>query len=286
MADPTTNVPSIQWGTAGPVSPSGPAILAGVQQDYNAAFSVTFDWNGSTPQGQLAASEAAIISNVFQVVVYYATQTDPSYAQGRMQDAIGAIYFLTRNPSQPTTLQISCNGSGAALPAGPTSYAIVSDSSGNLYQCTEAGQLPSGGGSITLSFACTQPGPIAVPSSVQIYQSIPGWDSATVLSGVVGQNVETPQQFEQRRAASVQSNSTNQNDAILGAVLGVPGVLDAYVADNPTNSPATIGGVTIPANGLYVAVTGGSAAAVAQAIWTKKPPGIPLYSGNNSQTVT
>ena len=291
MANPagTTNVPSISWGPLGPVSPSGPAILAGEQQDWNVAFNVTFNWNGSTPQGQLVSSLAAAINNCYQLVVYYATQTDPAFAQGRMQDAIGHIFpgpTFNRNPALPTTLQIACSGSTASLPAGPTSYATVYDSAGNLYQCTEAGTLPSGGGSITLSFACTVPGPIAVPGSVQIYQNIPGWDSASVVSGVIGQNVETSQQFEQRRLASVAANSTNKNDAMLGAVLGVPGVLDGYVIDNPTNSPATIGGVVLPANTQYIAVTGGVAATVAQAIFDKRTPGIPLYAGNASQVVS
>lgn len=292
MANPagTTNVPPISWGTAGPITPSGPAILAGVQSDYNVAFAVTFNWNGSTPQGQLASSIAAAINNCYQLVVYYANQVDPAYAQGRMQDAIGHIFpgpTFNRLPAQPTTLQVSCSGANAILPAGPTTYATIYDGNGNLYQCTGAGQLPSGGGSITLSFACTDPGPIAVPNSVQIYQSIPGWDSASVVSGVVGQNVETSQQFELRRQASVAANSTNKNDAVLGALLNgnVPGVVDAYVIDNPSNESATIGGVLIPANTQYIAVSGGAASAVAQAIFSKKTPGIPLYQGNASATV-
>lgn len=292
MANPagTTNVPAISWGPLGPVSPSGPAILAGVQQDFDVAFNVTFTWNGgSTPEGQLASSFSAAINNCFQLLIYYANQTDPATAQGRMQDAIGHIFpgpTFNRNPALPTTLQISCSGANAALPAGPINYATIQDSAGNLYQCTEAGSLPAGGGSVTLSFACTVPGPVAVPETVSIYQLIPGWDSASVVSGVVGQNTETSQQFEQRRQASVAGNSTNKNDAMLGAVLSVPGVLDAYVIDNYTNSPATIGGVSIPANTQYIAATGGAAAAVALAIWQKKTPGIPLYSGNASQTVT
>ena len=49
---------------------------------------------------------------------------------------------------------------------------------------------------------------------------------------------------------------------MLGNLLSnVPGVLDAYVTDNASNAPASIGGITIPANTLYIAVTGGAAAA-------------------------
>jgi hypothetical protein len=275
----TTSVPAISWGANGPQAPSAPAILAGVQQDYNVAFNVTFNWNGSTPQGQLASSTAAAINDSNQYVLYYATQIDPAYSTGRMQDAIARLSFLERLPAEPTVLQINCNGTSAAIPAGPASYGVVIDPSGNLYQCTGAGTLPAGGGTITLAFACTVPGPIPIPASVKIYQSIPGWDSATLVSGVVGQNTETSQQFEQRRQQSVAANAVNSNTAILGAVLGVPGVLDAYVIDNPTPDGLDIGGVLIIPNSVYVAVTGGSAAAVAQAIWSKKPPGIAMNGG-------
>ena len=282
-----TNVPSIVWGPNGPLAPTGPAILAGRQQDYNVAFNVTFNWNGATPQGQLVASDAAAIGNCYALIIYYANQTDPATAQGRMQDAIGHIFpgpTFNRNPALPTTLLVNCSGSGATLPAGPTTFATITDGT-NLYQCTEAGTLPGGGGVIELSFACVTPGPIAVPASVSIFQQIPGWDSVTLVSGIIGQATETSQQFEQRRQASVAANSTNKNDAMLGALLQVPGVLDAYVIDNDTNSPATIGGVTLPANTQYVAITGGAASAIAQTMLSKKTPGIPLYTGNASATV-
>ena len=281
----TTNTPSISWGPLGPQAPSGPAILAGVQADYNVAFSVSFNWAGSTPQGQLASSQSAALNYYNQVMVFYATQSDPAFAQGRMQDAIARIYFLTRNPPEATVLQVSCSGSQVTIPAGPSSFGTITDAFGNLYQCTGAAALPPGGGSITLSFACTVPGPVPVPNTVKIFQAIPGWDSATVISGVVGTNAETSQQFELRRGQSVAANARNTNDAILGAVLSVSGVLDAYVIDNPSNATLTVGGFTLAARSIYVAAFGGAAAAVAQAIWTKKPPGIPM-NGNTSVAVT
>ncbi len=286
MADtiPGTNVPSIVWGTTGPQIPTGPAVLAGVRADYNIAFNVTFNFNLNTPQGQLTSTDAAVINNAYQFWGWLYTQVDPAFATGRMQDAIARINFLTRNSAEATTIQVSCLGAAnTPLPAGPTSFATVVDSAGNIYQATQAVTIPVGG-AITLAFACTVPGPVAVPASVKIYQAIAGWDTATLVSGVEGQIAESPQQFELRRQQSVAANAVNSNTAILGAVLSVPGVLDAYVIDNPTNSPATIGGFTLVARSIYVAVTGGAAVDVAQAIRRKKPPGIPM-NGNTSQVV-
>lgn len=72
--------------------------------------------------------------------------------------------------------------------------------------------------------------------------------------------------------------------SIRGAVLQVPGVLDAYVTDNANPTPTVVGGVLLAPNSVYVAVAGGSAPAIGQAIWTKKPPGIGM-NGNTTVVV-
>ena len=249
----------------------------------NAAFGGNLNTALDTPQGQMASSQAAIVGNCNNQFVYFTTQTDPNYAQGRMLDAIAQIYFLTRNPPEPTTVQATCSGAaGTVIPTN--AQAIAAD--GNIYTCTTGGTIAVGG-TVTLSFACNTNGPIACPagSLATIYQAIPGWDSITNASdGVIGSNVESDASFRARRAASVAVNAINTNDAILANVLAVPNVLDAYVTDNPTGSPVTVQGQTIAANAIFVCVSGGASSAIANAIWLKKPPGIPM-TGSTSVTV-
>jgi hypothetical protein len=241
------------------------------------------DQSLTTPQGQLATSDTAIIGDANDQFLALANGVDPAYASGRMQDGIGRIYFLTRIAAQPTTLQIECMGGlNVPIPVG----ALIQDLSGNIYACTTAGTIPASG-SITLPFACLTTGPIAVPSSssVSIYQAIPSWDSVSCVSGVVGRDVESRAAFELRRQQSVAMNAVSIPDAILGAVLNVSGVVDAYVIDNTSATAATIGGVTLNPNSIYVCVAGSfTPLAVGQAIWTKKPPGC-NYTGNTSVTV-
>jgi hypothetical protein len=279
----TTNVPAIAWGAAGPVAPSGPAILLGVQADYNVAFSVAFNFDPTTPQGQLTGSLAAVINNFNQLLVYYASQVDPAYATGRMQDAIARIYFLERNPAEPTVVQALCTGLvGTVIPVG----ALAQAADGNVYTCTEEGTIGSGG-TVTVSFACNTMGPIECPASslTTIYRAIPGWDSITNLAdGVLGRETETRADFEARRRASVALNSVGSLPSIQGAVLDVDNVLDAYVTENNLSTPATVNGVTLEPNSVYVAVVGGLAADVAEAIWSKKAPGC-NYNGNTTVTV-
>jgi len=228
----TTNVPSPTFGATGFIAPAESAILAGVQADQNAAFGGNLNPALTTPQGQLAQSKTAIIGDANDQFLALANGVDPAYASGRMQDAIGRIYFIERNPAQPTVLQVPCMGlAGVTVPANS---ALIQDSAGNIYACTETVVIPSGG-TVTTSFACTTTGPIAVPATngVSIYQAIPGWDSVTCASGVVGQDVETRADFEYRRSQSVALNAQGSLPSVLGAVFNVPDVLDAYAAENP-----------------------------------------------------
>ena len=57
----STNVPAITWTNGAPVLPAESAILAGVQADINAAFGGGVNPGLTTPQGQLAQTETAII---------------------------------------------------------------------------------------------------------------------------------------------------------------------------------------------------------------------------------
>ena len=280
-----TNVPTVSFGATGFQAPSTTQVLTGVIADIQAAFSgklnlsITNLASLGTSQGQLATSMTGSIVNANNAFLVQASQTDPAYASGRWQDAIGNLYSMQRNPSEPTALQIACNGAqGVNIPVG----ASLIDGSGNIYLATQAGVIPVGG-SITLTFANLIPGPVAVPATVAPYQTIPGWDSATVISGAIGRNVESRAAFEQRRQDSVAGNSFGPIGAIIGAVAKVTGVLDYYGYNNNTANPVTINGVSIAANSIYVCVAGGAPLAVAQAILSKKGAGAPM-TGNTTVT--
>lgn len=285
----TTNVPQITFGNNGVVIPSQQAVLEGVVADFLAAFGSGLNLDASdpstlaTPQGQLATSMAAVIYNTYQMILYQSTQTDPSFAQGRWQDAIASIYFLSRNPAEPTVVQATCSGlAGTVLPEG--SLAIATD--GSIFASNVAATIGVGG-TVSVAFSCTVPGPTACPAGSlnQIYQSVTGWDSITnPTDGVLGNDVESRSELEARRIASVAANSMGALPAILGAVLEVEGVLDAYATENDSDAPVTIGGYTLEPNSLYVAVVGGDADEVAQAIWSRKAPGC-SYNGNTTVTV-
>lgn len=287
----STSVPSISFTDAGFVAPAESDVLAGVQADTNAAFGGGLNPALTTPQGQLASSWTAIIGDANDQKCALFNGVDPALASGRMQDALGRIYFMSRNPATSTTIPAKCSGlPGTDIPAG----SMAADSSGNLYASTADATIGAGG-TVTVNFACTVTGPVACPSGAlnTIYRVVPGWDSVTNSTGTdtnpsyLGANVESREAFEARRQALVAKNSVNATTSIRAAVWDVTGVVDAYVYDNSTAAPVTLGGVTIPAGQIYVCYTGsGVDQAVANAIWTKKPPGIPMYNGAGAVSYT
>lgn len=284
MAD-VTSVPPIQFTPTGLVVPTESAILAGVTEDNNAAFGGNLNGDLRTPQGQLASSTTAIIADANGAFAELVDQVDPDNATGFMQDAIGRIYFLNRNPGTPTAVQLVCTGEfGTEIPVG----AQAQDTSGNIYVCTQAGEIPIGG-TITLSFANAVIGPIACPENTvtKIYQAIPGWDTVNNPgAGTPGSDVESAAEFEFRRQNSVALNAHGSLPSIYAAVFDVDSVIDVYAYENVTDDPIIVGSTNyqLVPHSLYVAAVGGAAQDIANAIWTKKDLGCNM-NGNTTETV-
>jgi uncharacterized phage protein gp47/JayE len=286
-----TSVPPVQFTPTGLVLPQESAILAGVQADITAAFGGNINFGTSTqpggapPQVQQANSYTAIIADANGVFAEFVDQVDPDNATGFMQDAVARIYFLNRNPGLPTAVQLLCTGAlGTPIPVG----AQAQDTSGNIYVCTQAGTIGASG-NITLSFANIVLGPIPCPANTvtRIYQAIPGWDTVNnPAPGVPGANVESAADFEFRRQNTVAANGHGSLPSIYGEVFKVNGVIDLYATENVTDAPIIVGSTnyTLVAHSLYVAVVGGLAADIANAIWTKKNEGSNM-NGNTTVIV-
>lgn len=288
----TTSVPIPTLSPTGYTIPEENQILSGVQTDINNAFGGGLNSSLTTPQGQLASSMAAIISDCNSQFLNIVTQVDPQYAQGFMQDAIGSIYFQTRIPATSTTLSVVCQGLNGTVLAANTPLAV--DGAGNLYECSGA---TIGSTNTTIIFNNVSTGPIAYTAPLNIYQTTPGWDSiVSVSTQALGLAIETQQAFEVRRQASVAGNAVGILQSMKAAVLSSGSSLNpptvpvsAYLYENNTSVNVTFGGITLIPNSIYVAVKGGDSYSIANAIWTKKAPGCnytpsAIFIGSSSTT--
>jgi len=279
-----TQVPRLAITPQGVTAPPESAILTGTKADLDAAFGGGMNLaQNETPLGQLATSMSASIADKNDQVRFYVSQVDPAFAEGRMQDGIARIYFISRDPARATAVQANCTGlAGTLIPSGVQAKAA----DGTLYVCTGGGTIPSSG-VVGLPFACVKTGPIPCPAGTlnRLHQIIPGWESITnPAAGALGNVVEGRTAFEARRSASVAINGRDGLAAILANVLAVPGVLDAYAAENSANDPTVVSGVLLPPHSLYVAAIGGDPSAIADAIKIRKSLGCSTV-GNTTRLV-
>lgn len=289
-----STVPEPVLGPTGYVEPAEADILSAVLADINTAFGGTLNATSpealSTPQGQLASSVTAVVADKNDLFAYFVSQVDPQFAQGSMQDAIGLLYFQTRFPATASNGPCVCTGlPGTVIPVN----AQASDENQNIYLCQDGGTIPPSG-SVTLNFANQNTGPIACPAGTlnHIYLAVPGWSGIVNPNDLIeGTNVESSQDFELRRQASVAVNALGNLQSIRAAVISsgadlpVPNVpANVYVTENFTNTTMSIGGVSLVAHSVYVAALGGDPQSIAEAIWSKKSVGC-NYNGNTTLTV-
>lgn len=278
-----TKVPAITFSTTGPVAPQPEAVLSGVQQDWTEAFGTDLDLEHDTPQGQLIASEAAVVEQKNAEFLFLANQFDPNQAEGRWQDALGKIYFLDRKEATPTLVTCVCTGlSGTVI----TTSALVQSDDGDLFSPVQQGIIPNTG-KLFLQFRSVDTGPIAAPAGTlnRIYKAVPGWDTVTNTEpGSLGRDVEDRLSFEERRRESVAKNGQGSVAAIYGEIANLADVVDVKVRENTAADDAEIGGVTIPGHGILASVSGATDAEIALAIFNKKSGGCAM-GGNTEHTI-
>ena len=281
-----SNVPPLEILPTGVVVPESVDIRQGILEDMNEAFGGDLDIvTPSTPQAYLADKLTDNIRDSNAAIAYMVSQMDPATSEGRMQDGIARIYYLERKPATSSVVQALCTGQfGATLPLG----ALAQDDAGNLWQSTATADFPISG-EVTVQFACLQTGPITlgIGQLTRIAQMVPGWDAVTNLgAATAGSDVESRAAFEARRRESVARNAHGTPAAIRSAVWDVEGVIDVFAYDNYNNTVLPYGATSYPIapHSIYIAVIGGEAQEIAEAIFGKKDLGCGM-NGNTTIAV-
>lgn len=284
----TTNVPLPTFSAAGLSVPTEPELLAGVLGDYVDAFALsgkTLNTELTTPQGQLAQSQAYMLSVLNSGFLNLIAGVDPATASGAFQDALGRIYFLTRQAATYATVQAVVTGvPGGVLPAG--AQAVSAD--GTIWQTTGRVSFGTTGATSTeFRAAVAGVGPVVGPQGLRIYQQQPGWEGVSNdESSIPGVDVESRQTFEARRAESVSIGGNGTAASVRAAIANVPGVSDVYVYDNKSDTAILYGATDYPisAHSVAIVVAGGDQVEVARAINAKLNCGcgMPIAQGEGT----
>lgn len=253
-------------------------VRARIAQEWKNAFATdprlpVLDTNPETPAGQLIDGQTALASEKDNDMIYIANMFNPKNATGVWQDALAAIYFLSRKIALPTYVTCQVRGAyGTTIPYG----ALVQDVNGYTFLNTSVVVIGSSG-TANIYVRCTETGAVEVaPNTVtQIVTTVPGWDSVTNPSaGVTGRDEESQAAFENRRAGSVGKNSHGAVASIYGTIADLNNVVAVLVLENTTNADKTIKGVTLAGHSVYISVYGGDNTDIARAIYNKIDGGV------------
>lgn len=284
----STSVPDVTITESGLTVPEVADILSGRLTDIVSSLSSsgTPSTSLSSPQGQIAMSDTAIIAQVYDKLAVLMRMINPDYATGSFQDGIGRIYFMERITASGTVVTATCTGAvDTVLPIGSSAQ----DTAGYIYKTTSEYTIGSDG-TVDADFTCQTTGPIVCAAGAlsKIYRAVDGWDAVSNDSaGVVGTDIESRIAFETRRKNSVYRNSRNQDGSVLSGLLATDGVLDAYVWSNRTDA-AVEKGVTsfsVAAHSTYICVYGGASADIASAIFETANP-TSMLNGDTSYTIS
>lgn len=279
----TTNVPTIQFTPEGLVIPSSKEVLSGVLADFNKAFGGNLNLNLETPQGQLASSIAAIISDRNNQIAWLVNNLDPDYSDGIMQDAIGKIYFIKRKGQINSTASCVFVGlPGTVIPSG----FIVKDSIDNEWVLNNEISILSIGQVVGNLTAKGVYGAKA-NSITKINKNIIGLDRVyNPADATMGSAKESRLDFSERRKKSVAINSQGMLASVYSNVASLNGVQDCYVIENNKSTDITVGvsNYQMSPHSVYVAAVGGDEKEIAKAIWTYTGNGCD-YNGNTTITV-
>ena len=271
----------------GLVAPETADIREAVRQDWQEAFSDAsgspqLDVESSTPAGQLIDAETAEIAAKNTELMWLASQFNPRIAEGRFQDALGYIYFLTRKVAEPTVVTCQLTGlRGTQVPYG----AIVQNTDGYQLICN-APVVIGDGGTAETTFRMAETGPIQIAAHTvtKIVTVIAGWDTVdNEAPGATGRDIETRNEFEGRRYNSVAANAHGTVASLYGTISDIEGVLDCKVLENAGPEPVIQFGVEVGGHSVAVCVYGGEDADIAEAIYNKKDAGCGT-SGNHTVT--
>jgi hypothetical protein len=237
-----------------------------------------------TPQGQIIDSQVAAVSQKDAEVLYLAQQFDPRTAEGRFQDALAKIYFLTRKPAINSSAVCTLTGrAGTQIGAGALIQSTIDDTQWALNEDATI----TGNGTVQASFTCLTDGEVSAAQDTltKIVTAVTGWDSVTNATATLGQLEESQAAFEARRYNSVALNSRGTTGSVYARVANVDNVIATYVTDNKTNVNKTVDGVTLKPHSLFCAVLGGNDSDIADAIYHSLSAGCD-YNGNTSVNVT
>jgi uncharacterized phage protein gp47/JayE len=243
--------------------------------------------DASTPDGYMAAWLAEVLRETVEAVVQSYNSKDPDKSRDTQLNILGALTGSIREDGTPTVVDVTLTGTaGTVIPLG----SVISD--GSITYTIDSTVTLDVTGTATTTATCSQVGLISPTddSITTIESTVGGWSTVTNTGiNTLGTDTQSNALFRIERNRSVSRPGNNQLDSAVGEIFAVDDVLRVAAYENPTGSAAfdaELNPHSLPANSVSYLVQGGTDEDVAQAIYTKKNPGVLLNSEGTPVSVT
>ncbi len=240
-----------------------------------------WDLSPNTPDGQIVAAFAEMLANQDESQLDSYNAADPDKATKEALDAIMRLSGVERREGTLSTAVVQL--SGVETTVVPTGTLIENAVTGTRW-ATDA-EVVIGASATDAAVTCTTIGAqtAGIGELTKIATPVTGLESVTnAAAATQGQNEMTDPEARLYREETISNPATNTVDAIHAAVATVTGVTTVRIYNNRTDSADGNG---IPGHSFSVIVAGGDDEEVAQAIYSKLPPGPGMYGGTNPETV-
>jgi hypothetical protein len=208
-------------------------------------------------------------------------QQSPATAVGAGLSTVVAINGLQRKAASYSACTVTLTGTPGAV---ITDGGIQNAATGDLWNLPASVTI-GGGGTVSVVAQAAVAGAVNALANQLTVITTPtsGWTSVTNGSNVpsIGTAAETDAQLRARQALSTELPSSDLLDGTISAIAAVPGVLRYIVLENFTNATDGFGN---PAHSISAVVQGGTALAVATAIYNNRGIGV-LTNGSTGGTL-
>lgn len=252
-------------------------LRAALVAEYQAIYGADIVVDSDTPDGQLISILAQAGVDVREFIAAVNASFDPGQASGVILDQRVAINGIQRQAGTFTIQNVSVTADRAVtlygLDQDVETIFTVQDTEGNRFQLVTTYSF-SGAGTQSLVFQAEEAGEvITTPNTITI--------PVTVVVGItavnnpatyttLGINQETDAELKIRRSRSVQFASQGYLAGLQAALENISGVEYVKIYENTSG---VTDGDGIPSHSIWVIVSGGTNAEIADAIYKKRNAG-------------
>lgn len=258
--------------------------LQEIIDEWNDALREEFGVNFKLDNGSVAEKVVGIASErealLQQLVQTLVDVFDPNNATGVLLEILAGI---TNTQKQPATFSKSSSFLATGTPAtnivDGRQFELVATS--EVWEVVDGPFVIGGGGTIAITAQAVESGPktfqTSGPSEWSILLGVAGWTDVEATADIdpedIGSNIESDEELRERRKDELLING-NDLEAIRAAVLKVSGVTFVRTFEN-TDPVNVVDGIA--AGAFETMVDGGSDAAIAAAIESRRPPGAQAF---------